>query len=1177
MPVRSAARGVVVPAAALLVVCLLVAGPLWGPGLINTRAGGDSPFLLQRTHQLAKNLQAGILPARWMPDAAYGLGYPFFSYYAALPYYLAGGWVLIGLDVLSAVKLTQTLCLVAAALAMYGWARNLALGRTGALLAATAYTLAPFHLANLYVRGDSLSEFAAFALYPLILWGLDRLSERPSAGRVLLPALAYAGLVSTHNLSALMFSPFVVLYAALDAAAVARRNRPPAAEAPLEGGGSIRSAVAWSAAALLLGILLSAWYWVPALGEMDYVQLTAQTTGYFHYSNHFRAADLVQTSLFFNYQIGPDTASPFAMGLVQVVLTVAGCFALVVRLARSSRARRRWDGWAHRWAFVLGGFLLATFCITPLSRPAWDHLPLLDMVQFPWRFLSIQSLFAAVLVGSLATGKGWRGWIVALVLTAVLGVAQLGKLTPEYLSIAGEEVTAERLQLYEAFTGNVGTTVRHEYLPRWVVPRPYTGPALFDPDGEPAAIALSGVLLAAEETERAPTRRTWTVAAGDGGAEVALPVYYWPGWRATVDGLPIELRPAADLGYASLPVQAGDHSIVVWLDRTPLRMAAEAVSLIAGLVALLAVAADARARAKSGDRSRRNDRGPACVRALLIGVPLAVVLALLLLFSPRVSPQEGDLTMDFASMPYLHHNPIGVAVGPARLDSYAYSADVISPGSPIAVALHWQEPVTGAQAEIRLEALGDVGRDVARDLGGATVSLDERVVTATLNLSGALEPGPGLHVVSLGVSQEGERGQSVDRVYLRPVWVQQTVPSEQLATLDGGGSGPVLLHEGSSAWQEGAEHLAVALYWSCTRPVGANYGLAIRLLDSVGNEWIKLDTQPGYGFLATSLWPAGRVIPDCYELPLPLGIPPGEAYELRASLYRVSTYEAGGEWSLPVVLELAAVLPDAPVVASFGGELALSGLEAPESVRQGDQLSVTAYWSVLEGMSADYGAEWRLRGGEKEYEFSLPLAAGAVPSDWPAGAYVAGRASLAIPSLAPPGEYLLSVTVTHPDGGALGTYVCPEPLLVLERQRAWELPQMEREVGARFGDLIELAGYDLDQEGGQLELALHWRALSAPDRDYTFFVHLADPVTGHPIAQIDSMPRGYTYPTGLWVAGEVVSDEVVLQLQDVPAGTYELAVGWYWADTMTRLEATDSSGQQLADDRLILPDAVAAR
>ncbi|MFN3484319.1 MAG: hypothetical protein ACK44W_02380, partial [Planctomycetota bacterium] len=50
-------------------------------------------------------------------DAAYGLGYPFFSYYAALPYYLTGLLALVGFDLLTALKAVQTAGFVAAALA----------------------------------------------------------------------------------------------------------------------------------------------------------------------------------------------------------------------------------------------------------------------------------------------------------------------------------------------------------------------------------------------------------------------------------------------------------------------------------------------------------------------------------------------------------------------------------------------------------------------------------------------------------------------------------------------------------------------------------------------------------------------------------------------------------------------------------------------------------------------------------------------------------------------------------------------------------------------------------------------------------------------------------------------------------------------------------------------------
>ena len=141
-----------IPLALLILAALALAAPLWGPGMVNTRGGGDSPFLLQRM-QVGGQPAGRCFPVRWMPDAAYGLGFPFFNYYSALPYYLAAGVALAGFDLLTALKLVQTVGFVAAALTMYGWMRRVTGARWMAWLAALGYTAAPFHLVNVYVRG----------------------------------------------------------------------------------------------------------------------------------------------------------------------------------------------------------------------------------------------------------------------------------------------------------------------------------------------------------------------------------------------------------------------------------------------------------------------------------------------------------------------------------------------------------------------------------------------------------------------------------------------------------------------------------------------------------------------------------------------------------------------------------------------------------------------------------------------------------------------------------------------------------------------------------------------------------------------------------------------------------------------------------------------------------------
>jgi hypothetical protein len=252
------------------------------------------------------------------------------------------------------------------------------------------------------------------------------------------------------------------------------------------------------------------------------------------------------------------------------------------------------------------------------------------------------------------------------------------------------------------------------------------------------------------------------------------------------------------------------------------------------------------------------------------------------------------------------------------------------------------------------------------------------------------------------------------------------------------------------------QRLAVRLAWSAARPVAANYGVSLRLLDAAGQLRVQEDSQPGYGFLPTSLWRPGELIADRYVLALPDDLAPGEGYDLQVVLYQVPTLETLGQ--------------------------ALVG------------------------------------------DFALPLEA-------------------------------------------------ETPFEARRPPRSFVLPDLQNSLEVDFGAEVRLAGYDLERGQEALQLTLWWQALQAPQADYTVFVHLFDPLTQEIPTQSDALPRGGMYPTSWWAAGEVVSETVTLPLEDVPQGTYRLAVGLY-DRALTRLQAVTSDGQRLPDDRLILPAEV---
>lgn len=1174
---------------------LLAAAPLWGPGIVATRGGGDSPFLLQRTMDMAESLRAGIFPVRWMSHAAYDLGYPFFSYYAALPYYVSAALTALGLNVLTAVQATQTLGFILAAFASALWARRLLRSYGAQVLLVTAYTFAPFHLVNVYVRGDSLSEFYAFVWFPLILWSLDRLAARPTGARVTMVAIAYGGLIVTHNVSALIFSPFALSYGLALAAHDGLRagNGWPAAHTVWRSWVPVLSA-------FVLGFALTAWFWLPAIAETDYGQMgTEFTEGYFHYSQHFRGLNLVQASLTFDYNVAGTTAEsgPFAMGFCQACTTVIGFLATVVFLMKWRREGRTSVRYRLQHALMLGGLLLATAMITPLSRSLWDRLPLLALAQFPWRFLSIQALFAAAVTASLAepafllTGRTKR-WSVAAGISVVLVVAALAGLKPDRLNIAAGDVTWESLRLYETFTGNIGTTIRYEYLPEAVVPRLYISEALVDGQGRLLGTGentgTDTALVSGTMVSRRPTSQAWTVRHNAEGT-VIFPINWWPGWQATVDGVVVASYPMIGSGRLAIDLPPGEVTVVLRLRPTPLRRVAELVSLgtILGAIAV-AVA-----------RGWRPS-----MRRLLRGLVTSSLLLASALLGPALlqrSPTGSATFFDFVQLPYAHRGPI--IFGQSRLLDAQLSVETAAPGDQVAVDLTWDpiatEPLTTsvrlvtpaaprhgvdlalAQAEAPHGREGSLVIKLPDDLARGLYFVELRVTGPAGEVRPTTDKGLGLGVVYIGSL----------RVPEGPSLVPDTQPIAVFEDLR-------LLN--IEANQTGPTHLRLRLHWS-TPGTARNWSLSLRVLDLNGRLITQQDVQPGYGYLPTTMWRRGERVVDTVLLSLPEGLAPGE-YTLRVIAYLEATMQPGGEFDFPISITIPTLwdIRDAcceqtrkgATILCQTGEVALLGLDTVAGLEEGADLAFTAEWNALRAPSEDLTSTWSLldQSGAVLGQTEAPLGVGSRTSEWPRYAWVLSPQRIDLPQNLPRGLLSLHLSLS---GGASGTVACGRvaTIKVSPRPRDFSVPTPTYPQRATFGETVALLGFDLGDTAREaiaarsatvrrdsgLSLTLWWQAIQTPELDLKRFVHLYKPDGEAIMTQDDAMPRGWTYPTTLWVTGEIVSETVTLDLQDVEPGTYRLGLGWYDPASSTRLAVTGTDTSSVQADRLTLWTVITVR
>jgi hypothetical protein len=123
-------------------------------------------------------------------------------------------------------------------------------------------------------------------------------------------------------------------------------------------------------------------------------------------------------------------------------------------------------------------------------------------------------------------------------------------------------------------------------------------------------------------------------------------------------------------------------------------------------------------------------------------------------------------------------------------------------------------------------------------------------------------------------------------------------------------------------------------------------------------------------------------------------------------------------------------------------------------------------------------------------------------------------------------------------------------------------------VSYNFDDQIELIGFDLDRRaarpGEKVNLTLLWRALAAPARDYTVFVHVLGERQTKAAAQ-DAQPSP---PTSNWKPGQVISTTYSLEVNPVPAGVYDTMVGVYYftgGTNFERLKVLTRDGRQQQD------------
>jgi hypothetical protein len=162
---------------------------------------------------------------------------------------------------------------------------------------------------------------------------------------------------------------------------------------------------------------------------------------------------------------------------------------------------------------------------------------------------------------------------------------------------------------------------------------------------------------------------------------------------------------------------------------------------------------------------------------------------------------------------------------------------------------------------------------------------------------------------------------------------------------------------------------------------------------------------------------------------------------------------------------------------------------------------------------------------------------------WIAGEVVRDQLRLQIPPTLASGDYRVWAGLATPGGETGGLEIAT--LRVESVARSFELPPIENQLEADFGDGMRLKGWSLAQpRPGVARLTLFWHPNATPSRDYRVFNHVIDR-SGRIVTQRDGVPVAWTRPTTGWIAGEAIEDGYDLELLPTDEPTLRLRVGVY--------------------------------
>jgi hypothetical protein len=476
-----------------------------------TPSGHDFEFHLNSWIEVLGQWKEGVLYPHWSALAHFGYGEARFIFYppaswtvgallgAILPWKVVSGtynWIALTLAGFSMLPLARR------------W-----LSKNDALFAAVFYAVNPYHLVIVYWR-SAMAELLAATYIPLLLLWVLRLEEDAS-GAIAPLSLIIAAAWLTNIPSAVMIMYSVGLLSLFIAM-------------------SVRSwkILASVAVAIALGMGAAAVYLLPVVHQREWVSLPQVL------SPGMRALENFLFTVTHDEDHNRFNRIVSVVALWEIVILVLSLW--IARRRTQTRLLQAMVPWTATCTALMVNFTL----------PLWNHLPELQYVQFPWRWLLCLNV-PVTLVVTLALRRWWLRLLVCAI--------AIGSVPYVWHSIQPPwwDQTADIQEMVDNHHDGIGNDGTDEYVPAGADPSDIGQNA-------PAAIYEGPGTAAITVREWQTEKRQLSVATTLAG-RLKLRLFNYPLWRAEVNGRGVQTASSPDTVQMEIPIESGNNEVrITW-------------------------------------------------------------------------------------------------------------------------------------------------------------------------------------------------------------------------------------------------------------------------------------------------------------------------------------------------------------------------------------------------------------------------------------------------------------------------------------------------------------------------------------------------------------------------------------------------------------------------------------